>query len=195
MIFRVNNTLTNQLLLVLVAVYLALQIYPNLEEHLFLFNRALLSDGQVHGVAEGEWYRLITAGFLHAGLTHLLFNALALYTLGTPFETLYGRVRYALLLLGSLIAGSFASITFNAENQVSVGASGAIFGLFGALVIVRKRLGADMRSILTLLAINAVIAIAIPNIDWRAHLGGLLGGALIATLYKLFPTRRSQTWE
>jgi rhomboid protease GluP len=87
--------------------------------------------------------------------------------------------------LGSLIAGSFASITFNAENQVSVGASGAIFGLFGALVIVRKRLGADMRSILTLLAINAVIAIAIPNIDWRAHLGGLAGGALVATLYKL----------
>lgn len=183
MIFRVNNTLTNQLLLVLVAVYLALQIYPNLEEHLFLFNRALLSDGQVHGVAEGEWYRLITAGFLHAGLTHLLFNALALYTLGTPFEALYGRVRYAFLLLGSLIAGSFASITFNAENQVTVGASGAIFGLFGALVIVRKRLGADMRSIFTLLAINAVIAIAIPNIDWRAHLGGLLGGVFIAGIF------------
>jgi membrane associated rhomboid family serine protease len=189
-IFRVNNTLTNQLLLVLVAVYLALQIYPNLEEHLFLFNRALLSDGQVHGVAEGEWYRLITAGFLHAGLTHLLFNALALYTLGTPFEALYGRVRYALLLLGSLIAGSFASITFNAENQVSVGASGAIFGLFGALVIVRKRLGADMRSILTLLTINAVIAIAIPNIDWKAHLGGFACGCTLALLYKPFSAQR-----
>jgi membrane associated rhomboid family serine protease len=185
MIFRVNNTLTNQLLLVLIAVYLGLQIYPALEEDLFLFNRALLSDGQVHGVAEGEWWRLVTAGFLHAGLTHLLFNALALYTLGTPFEALYGRARYALLLFGSLIAGSYASITFNADNQVSVGASGAIFGLFGALLVVRKRLGADMRSILTLLAINAVIAIAIPNIDWRAHLGGLAGGALIATFYRL----------
>jgi rhomboid protease GluP len=194
-IFRVNNTLTNQLLLILVAIYLALQIYPNLEEHLFLFSRALLSDGQVHGVAEGEWYRLITAGFLHAGLTHLLFNALALYTLGTPFEALYGKVRYALLLLGSLIAGSYASITFNADNQVSVGASGAIFGLFGALLVVRKRLGADMRSIFTLLAINAVIAIAIPNIDWRAHLGGLAGGVLIATIFKLIPSRRSKGWE
>jgi membrane associated rhomboid family serine protease len=195
MIFRVNNTLTNQLLLVLVAVYLGLQIYPALEENLFLFNRALLSDGEVHGVAEGEWWRLVTAGFLHAGLTHLLFNALALYTLGTPFEALYGRARYALLLFGSLIAGSYASITFNADNQVSVGASGAIFGLFGALLVVRKRLGADMRSILTLLAINAVIAIAIPNIDWRAHLGGLAGGALIATIYRLIPRRRTQSWE
>lgn len=190
MIFRINNTLTNQLLLVLVAIYLGLQIYPNLEEDLFLFNRAILSDGQIHGVAEGEWWRLITAGFLHAGLMHLLFNCLALYTLGTPFEALYGRTRYAILLLISLMAGSYASITFNAENQVSVGASGAIFGLFGALLVVGRRLGADTRSTLTLLAINTAIAIAIPNIDWRAHLGGLAGGVVVATVYKLIPQRR-----
>ena len=189
MIFRVNNTFTNQLLLVLVAIYLGLQIYPNLEEDLFLFNRAILSDGQIHGVAEGEWWRLITAGFLHAGLMHLLFNCLALYTLGTPFEALYGRTRYAILLLISLVAGSYASITFNAENQVSVGASGAIFGLFGALLVVGRRLGADTRSTLTLLAINTAIAIAIPNVDWRAHLGGLAGGVVVATLYKLIPQR------
>jgi membrane associated rhomboid family serine protease len=190
MIFRINNTLTNQLLLVLVAIYLGLQIYPNLEEDLFLFNRAILSDGQIHGVAEGEWWRLITAGFLHAGLMHLLFNCLALYTLGTPFEALYGRTRYAILLLISLLAGSYASITFNAENQVSVGASGAIFGLFGALLVVGRRLGADTRPTLTLLAINTAIAIAIPNIDWRAHLGGLAGGVVVATVYKLIPQRR-----
>lgn len=190
MIFRINNTLTNQLLLVLVAIYLGLQIYPNLEEDLFLFNRAILSDGQIHGVAEGEWWRLITAGFLHAGVMHLLFNCLALYTLGTPFEALYGRTRYAILLLISLVAGSYASITFNAENQVSVGASGAIFGLFGALLVVGRRLGADTRSTLTLLAINTAIAIAIPNIDWRAHLGGLAGGVVVATVYKLIPQRR-----
>ena len=190
MIFRINNTLTNQLLLVLVAIYLGLQIYPNLEEDLFLFNRAILSDGQIHGVAEGEWWRLITAGFLHAGLMHLLFNCLALYTLGTPFEALYGRIRYAILLLISLVAGSYASITFNAENQVSVGASGAIFGLFGALLVVGRRLGADTRPTLTLLAINTAIAIAIPNIDWRAHLGGLAGGVMVAAVYKLIPQRR-----
>ncbi len=195
MIFRANNTVTNQLILILVAVYLGLLIYPNLEEHLFLFNRAILSDGQVHGVAEGEWYRLITAGFLHAGFTHLLFNSLALYTLGTPFEAFYGRGRYLFLLFVSLIAGSYISITFNADNQVSVGASGAIFGLFGALLVVGKRLGAEMRSILTLLAINAVIAIATPNIVLRAHLGGLAGGALIATLYRLIPTRKPRSWE
>ncbi|CAB4573257.1 MAG: rhomboid family intramembrane serine protease [Actinobacteria bacterium] len=194
MIFRINNTLTNQLLLVLVAIFLGLQIYPNLEEDLFLFNRAILSDGQIHGVAEGEWWRLITAGFLHAGLMHLLFNCLALYTLGTPFEALYGRTRYAILLLISLVAGSYASITFNAENQVSVGASGAIFGLFGALLVVGRRLGAETRSTLTLLAINTAIAIAIPNIDWRAHLGGLAGGVVVATVYKLIPQRRGQAY-
>ena len=165
-------------------VYLATVIDPGLEEKLFLFDRALLSDGQLHGVAEGEWYRLITAGFLHAGLTHLLFNSLALYTLGTPFEAIYGRVRYAILLTASLIAGSLASITFNAENQVSVGASGAIFGLFGALLVMRKALGADLRSTLTLLAINAAIAIVVPNIDWRAHLGGFIVGAVTSIVFR-----------
>ncbi len=195
MIFRINNTLTNQLILILFAVYLGLLIYPGFEEQLFLFNRAILSDGQVHGVAEGEWYRLITAGFLHAGFTHLLFNVHALYTLGTPIEAFYGRARYLFLLFISLLAGSYASITFNADNQVSVGASGAIFGLFGALLVVGKRLGVEMRSTLTLLAINAVIAVAIPNIDWRAHLGGLAGGALVATLYRLIPARKPRSWE
>lgn len=189
MIFRINNTITNQIILVLVAVYLGLLIYPGFEEHLFLFNRAILSDGEIHGVAEGEWYRLVSAGFLHAGFTHLLFNSLALYTLGTPFEFFYGRARYLLLLLISLIAGSYASITFNVDNQVSVGASGAIFGLFGALLVVGRRLGVEIRSTLTLLAINAVIAIAIPNIDWRAHLGGMAGGAVMATLFRLIPRR------
>lgn len=189
MIFRVRNTLTNQLLLILVALYIATLIDPGLEEKFFLFDRALLSDGQVHGVATGEWYRLITAGFLHAGLTHLLFNSMALYTLGTPFEMIYGRLRYSLLLLVSLICGSLASITFNAENQPSVGASGAIFGLFGALLVMRKALGADLRSTLTLLGINAVIAIVVPGIDWRAHLGGLAGGALVALIYRVIPQR------
>lgn len=189
MIFRVRNTLTNQLLLILVALYIATLIDPGLEEKFFLFDRALLSDGQVHGVATGEWYRLITAGFLHAGLTHLLFNSMALYTLGTPFEMIYGRIRYSLLLVVSLICGSLASITFNAENQPSVGASGAIFGLFGALLVMRKALGADLRSTLTLLGINAVIAIVVPGIDWRAHLGGLAGGALVALIYRVIPQR------
>jgi len=183
-IFRVRNTLTNQLLLILVALYIATLIDPGLEEKFFLFNRALLSDGQVHGVATGEWYRLITAGFLHAGLTHLLFNSMALYTLGTPFEMIYGRIRYSLLLLVSVISGSLASITFNAENQPSVGASGAIFGLFGALLVMRKALGADLRSTLTLLGINAVIAIVVPGIDWRAHLGGFLAGTVFSIVLR-----------
>lgn len=192
MIFRVRNTLTNQLLLILVALYIATLIYPGLEEKLFLFNRALLSDGKLHGVATGEWYRLFTAGFLHAGLTHLLFNLMALYTLGTPFEMIYGRIRYAILLFVSLFGGSLASVTFNAENQPSVGASGAIFGLFGALLVMRKALGADLRSTLALLGINAVIAIVIPGIDWRAHLGGLLAGALVALIFRVLPTKGSQ---
>lgn len=193
MIFRARNTLTNQLLLLLAVIYIATLINPGFEEKFFLFNRALLSDGQLHGVAEGELYRLVTAGFLHAGLTHLLFNLMALYTLGTPFEMIYGRIRYSALLFVSLICGSLASITFNAENQVSVGASGAIFGLFGALLVMRKALGADLRSTLTLLAINVVIAVVVPNIDWRAHLGGLVGGALVALIYRLLPARGPRT--
>ncbi len=132
------------------------------------------------GVADGEYYRLITAAFLHAGVFHLAMNMFALASLGPMLETALGRSRFLALYVLSALGGSTLSYLLSEPNQLGVGASGAIFGLFGAYYVVVRQLGGETRSILTLLAVNLVITFAIPIIDWRAHLGGLVAGAVVA---------------
>jgi membrane associated rhomboid family serine protease len=146
----------------------------------------LLQDG-VGGVATGEYYRLITAAFLHAGVFHLAMNMFALATLGPVLESALGRSRFLALYLLSALGGSTLSFLLSSPGQFGVGASGAIFGLFGAYYVVVRRLGGETRSIVTLLVINLVITFAVPIIDWRAHLGGLLTGAVIAAAFAFVP--------
>ena len=146
----------------------------------------LLADG-VGGVATGEYYRLLTAAFLHAGVFHLAMNMFALATLGPVLESALGRVRFLALYLLSALGGSVLSFVLSSPGQLGVGASGAIFGLFGAYYVVVRRLGGETRSIVTLLVINLVITFAVPIIDWRAHLGGLVTGALIAAAFAYAP--------
>lgn len=177
---RVKASATNGLIALISGFYLLAYLIPGLEEKLFLVNRAILSDGLVHGVGQGEWYRILTVALVHGGLTHLGFNMWALYILGTPLEHAFGKNRFLIVFFISLIAGSLASLALAAQNQVSVGASGAIFGLFGAFAIVGKRIGADVRAIVVLIGINFALDFILPNIDWHAHLGGLIGGALTA---------------
>jgi membrane associated rhomboid family serine protease len=136
--------------------------------------------GEPVGVATGEYYRLFTAAFLHAGVLHLLLNMFALATLGPPLESALGRLRFAALYLLSALGGSVAGFLLAPPATLSVGASGAIFGLFGAYYVVVRRLGGQTGSIVGLLAVNLVITFALPFIDWRAHLGGLVTGAVIA---------------
>jgi membrane associated rhomboid family serine protease len=133
------------------------------------------------GVADGEWYRMLTSAFLHEQLFHIGFNMLALWILGPNLEAALGRVRFLALYLISALAGSTLSYLLAPENQFSLGASGAIFGLFGALAVLMRRMRYDMRPIGVLLAINLVITF-MPglNIAWQAHLGGLIAGAAIA---------------
>jgi membrane associated rhomboid family serine protease len=140
----------------------------------------LLGDGSIGGVAIGEYYRLLTAAFLHGGPFHLAMNMFALATLGPTLESALGRSRYLALYLLSALGGSTLSFLLSSPGQLGVGASGAIFGLFGAYYIVVRRLGGETRQIVTLLVINFVITIAVPIIDWRAHLGGFVTGVLIA---------------
>jgi membrane associated rhomboid family serine protease len=140
----------------------------------------VLLGGEPVGVATGEYYRLFTAAFLHAGVLHLLLNMFALATLGPPLESALGRLRFAALYLLSAFGGSVAGFLLAPPATLSVGASGAIFGLFGAYYVVVRRLGGQTGSILGLLAVNLVITFALPFIDWRAHLGGLVTGALVA---------------
>jgi membrane associated rhomboid family serine protease len=145
----------------------------------------LISDGAVSqvAIADGEYYRLITAGFLHAGLLHLMFNGFALYVLGTMIEPVVGHLRFTIIYFVSLLAGSFGAVLVE-PDALTVGASGAIFGLMGATVVVMRNRGINwMESGIGLwLGINLVFTFAIPGISIGGHIGGLIGGALAAVL-------------
>ncbi len=152
-------------------------------------NLALLPDGPGReiGVAAGQYYRLLTAAFLHAGTFHLLTNMFALVSLGPVLEQALGRARFLTLYAVSALGGSTLSYLVSDPQTFGVGASGAIFGLFGAYYVVVRRVGGDTGSIVVLLGINLVITFAVPIIDWRAHLGGLITGSAIAAAYAYAP--------
>lgn len=137
--------------------------------------------GEPVGVAlEGQWYRLLTSVFLHQEIWHIFFNMLLLWWLGGPLEEALGRVRFLALYLVSGLAGSALTYLIAAPNQGSLGASGAIYGLFGAMIVLMRRMRYDLRPIVALLAINLVITFVAPGIAWEAHVGGLVAGALVA---------------
>ena len=149
----------------------------------------LTRDGGLFGpaVADGEVWRLVTSGFLHGGLFHLLFNMYALYILGGMLEPEIGRLRFALVFFVSLLGGSLGALLLS-PNALTVGASGAIFGLMGAaLVIMRSRgIGVMESGIGVFLGLNLLITFAVPGISIGGHLGGLAAGALAgAVLYEL----------
>ena len=143
------------------------------------------------GVTDGEYYRLVTAGFLHGSFFHIALNMAALYFLGIPLETLVGRLRFVLIYAMALIGGSVASFCFSPLNTLSVGASGAVFGLMGAFVVVAWKQKLDLRPFLVIIGINLVFGF-LPgtSIDWRAHLGGLVTGAIVAAAIVLAPRTR-----
>ena len=132
------------------------------------------------GVADGEYYRLLTAAFLHGGFLHLALNMYAVFLFGPPLEAALGRVRFTALYLISALGGSALSYAFSNPAQPSLGASGAVFGLLGAFLVVNRKLGRDTSGVMVLLGINFVFGFVASGIDWRAHLGGLLAGALCA---------------
>jgi membrane associated rhomboid family serine protease len=118
--------------------------------------------------------------FLHGSTLHVLFNMLSLWWIGGPLETALGRARYLALYFLSGLAGSALSYLIAAPNQPSLGASGAIFGLFGATAVLMRRLNQDMRPVIVLLAINLVFTFSPGfNIAWQAHIGGLVAGVVI----------------
>ncbi|TDQ52322.1 membrane associated rhomboid family serine protease [Actinorugispora endophytica] len=133
-----------------------------------------------------QWYRLITSAFLHSGVMHLLFNGFALYVVGPQLENWLGHVRYLALWVVSAVGGSVLGYLVE-PNQLTVGASGAIFGLFGAILLIGRRLRLDTRFILGLLAVNLLITFTVPNISWTAHIGGLVSGLLLGGTYAYLP--------
>ena len=134
-------------------------------------------------IAQGEWWRLLTSTLLHGSILHLLFNMYALYWLGPQLERSLGHVRFAALYILSALGGSVASYWFSDLRTVSVGASGAIFGLITATIVIGREMRTDVSQLIVLLGLNVVIGFLQSGIDWRAHFGGAITGAAIAFIY------------
>jgi membrane associated rhomboid family serine protease len=138
---------------------------------------ALIVGNQFIGLAAGEWWRLVTAGFIHSGLIHIGFNMLLLWWFGAPLEQGLGRSRYVALYGVSLLAGSAGALLFSPQTP-TVGASGAVFGLFGAAFVLERQAGVTRGPAFTIIVLNLVLSFVIPGISIGGHLGGLAGGAL-----------------
>ena len=143
-----------------------------------LVGRATFDGVHLVGVAEGEWYRMITAMFLHGSIVHLGFNMFMLYWIGTPMERAVGHLRFLLIYFVSGLCGSAGALALTDQNALTVGASGAIFGILGAaLVYERQRTFVLGGSALSIIVINLVLSFVVPNISIGGHVGGLIGGA------------------
>jgi membrane associated rhomboid family serine protease len=155
-----------------------------------LFAAWALSPGTV---ADGEWWRLFTSGFLHIGPLHIVFNMFALWVIGRDMEALLGRGRFlAVYLLGKLGGAAAVMLLYGPDDYVA-GASGAVFGLMGGLVVALVRLRRPLNQVFGLLAVNLALGFFVSGISWQAHLGGLLAGAAAtAVLVYAPPARRTQ---
>jgi membrane associated rhomboid family serine protease len=148
------------------------------------------------GVADGAVWQLATAMFTHLEVWHVLFNLMALSLLGPQLEQVLGRTRYALLYVMSGLVGSVTVYWLAAPSSMTIGASGAIFGLMGALLVVARKIGADTSALLALIGINTVITVlGAQYISWQGHLGGLVGGLLLGAALVHAPRTRRTAWQ
>ncbi len=148
------------------------------------------------GVAHGQWWRLVTSGFLHENLLHIGFNMYVLYILGMQLEPALGRVRFVTIYAVSLLTGSLGALLVS-PHAITVGASGAVFGIMGAFAVeMRMRkipiMQGGLGGVGGLILINLVISFTLPGISWGGHVGGLIGGGLAAFMLQLGEQRRMQ---
>lgn len=147
-------------------------------------------------VAHGQQYRLITSAFLHEprlyglGPAHIIFNMWALYVVGPALEQLLGRVRYLAVYLLSALGGAVLFYLLASPHAQALGASGAVFGLFGAYFVVARRLRMDTRMVVILIVINLAITFTFRSIAWQAHVGGLVAGGVLTAAYVYAPRRQ-----
>jgi membrane associated rhomboid family serine protease len=157
-----------------------------------VFVDGMLVGPYIHG-RQDEPYRLLTSAFLHDGLIHIAFNMWFLWVVGNALERGIGRRPYAAIYGASIFAGSFGALVFQ-PNIASVGASGALFGLFGALLVLANRRGISIwqSGLGATLVLNILISLSIPNISIGAHAGGLVGGVILGWLYVELAERRGR---
>ncbi len=146
-------------------------------------------------VFNGEWWRLLTSGFFHIGPLHVAVNMFSLWVLGRDIELLLGRVRFLAVYVLSLFGGSVAVMLFDQIDRPSAGASGAIYGLLGGLLVAVLRLRLNPVPALVVIAVNIAISIGIPNISLLAHLGGLVVGALVTAAMVYAPEKNRAFWQ
>ncbi|MFG2101358.1 rhomboid family intramembrane serine protease [Micromonospora echinaurantiaca] len=151
---------------------------------------AIFPDGTVGGIAEGQWYRLLTAMFLHFGVVHLLLNMWALWVLGRSLEANLGPLRFLSLYLVAGFGGNVAAYLFSEPYVTTAGASTAIFGLFAALIVIERKMGRDISQVIPILVINLVFTLTVPGISIPGHLGGLVVGAAMALVLAYAPRSR-----
>ena len=182
---------TSPVTLTLIAINVIIYVVDSLS------GNALLKAGAVYppAIQAGEWWRLITAGFLHFNIAHIGSNMFALYIAGTLVEYCYGSARYSIIYAVGLVAGNLlAYYTTIGTQAVSAGASGAILGIFGAMVVLAFKLprvrGVLLRSALLPIGLTIFSGFVNPNISMAAHVGGLIGGGVTATLFN--PVRGRQ---
>ncbi|HEX2892936.1 MAG TPA: rhomboid family intramembrane serine protease [Marmoricola sp.] len=160
---------------------------------------ATCTGGPVHwvsGVADGAYWQLATSVFSHVQVWHIAFNMLALYFLGPQLEMVLGRARFLAVYLLSGLAGSTAVMWLADEHIQTLGASGAIFGLMGALLVVAMKVGANVQQLVFWIGLNVVITITGSSyISWQGHFGGLLGGAVLAALVVYAPRQRRAAFQ
>jgi membrane associated rhomboid family serine protease len=142
------------------------------------------------GVSEGAYWQLVTSMFSQVEVWHIGLNMLVLWFLGPQLEAVLGRARFVALYVVAGLAGSVCVYWFAGENTATLGASGAIFGLMGALLVVVHKVGGDLQSIVPWLVINAVFTFVVPDVSWQGHLGGFLGGALVTAIIVYAPRDR-----
>ncbi|WP_151773590.1 rhomboid family intramembrane serine protease [Streptomyces abyssomicinicus] len=167
-----TRLVTKILLGINLAVFLAVQTVPGLATHLMQWPQGI--------AVLGEWHRLVTSMFTHVDLRHIALNMLTLWLVGGPLEAALGRARYLALYLVSGLAGSALGYLLMPADSTALGASGATFGLFGALLMLQRRLNRDLRPVLLLLVLNLALPF-VPgtSIGWQAHVGGLVAGGVI----------------
>jgi membrane associated rhomboid family serine protease len=181
-----------------VVVYvLQVTVGPALEHRFWLIAGPAFDPQLNHvvGVAHGEYWRLLTAAFLHGSVLHIALNMYALYLFGPAVEAALGRARFLALYLAAALGGSALSYFFSDPSTPSLGASGAIFGLLGAFLVLNRKLGRDSSSVMVLIVINLAFGFIAPNIDWRAHIGGMITGALCAAAIAYAPPTRRTLWQ
>ncbi len=188
----VGSTNPTPIVLTIIAVNVVVFFLERFGTDTSVVNRYAMWPAAVH--VEGQYYRVFTAMWLHANFLHIFFNMIALLIVGPAVEVLLGKLRFLALYLIAGIGGSVCSYLLSQPNVAGIGASGAIMGVLGAYVVVGARRHLPVAPVVGLLVLNFFIGFT-GNIDWRAHLGGLVTGAVLAFLYDSAGSLRDRTTE